>query len=102
MRILVFFDLPVDKPDKRKIYTRFRTFLLQDGYDMLQYSVYARICNGLDAVTKHMTRLEAKLPLEGSIRSMVVTDRQYSDMRIHVGSQTDEEKYLQNTLFTSL
>ncbi len=102
MRIMVFFDLPVDKPEKRKVYTKFRRFLLQDGYDMIQYSVYARICNGLDTVEKHMGRLENKLPCEGSVRSMVVTERQYSDMRIHVGAQTDEEKYLTDSLFTSL
>lgn len=102
MRILVFFDLPVDEPEKRKVYTRFRKFLLQDGYDMIQYSIYARICNGLDTVSKHMNRLENRLPEEGSIRSMVITDRQYSDMKIHVGTLTDEEKHLQDSLFTSL
>ncbi|MFO0703825.1 MAG: CRISPR-associated endonuclease Cas2 [Patescibacteria group bacterium] len=102
MRIMVFFDLPVDKPKKRKIATKFRKFLLEDGYDMLQYSVYCRICNGPDTVGKHMVRLESRLPDEGSVRSLVVTERQYGDMKIHVGAHTDEEKYLTDSLFTQL
>lgn len=43
MRILVFFDLPVVKKKERKIYSQFRRFLLNDGYDMIQYSVYSRL-----------------------------------------------------------
>ena len=31
----------------------YRNFLLKDGYYMVQYSVYARVCNGSDAVDKH-------------------------------------------------
>jgi CRISPR-associated protein Cas2 len=43
MRILVFFDLPVVSKEDRKVYGQFRKFLIQDGYDMLQFSVYCRI-----------------------------------------------------------
>ena len=68
MRILVFFDLPtLTKADKRA-YTLFRRFLLQDGYDMLQWSVYSRIVNGEDDVKKHQKKLVANLPKKGSIR----------------------------------
>ena len=36
MRLVVFFDLPVDTPAQRKGYRVFRKFLLKDGYLMLQ------------------------------------------------------------------
>ena len=68
MRILVLYDLPVTTQESRKIYARFRKFLLRDGYDMLQFSVYCRIVNGEDAVDKHFHRLEANLPPKGSVR----------------------------------
>lgn len=85
---MVFFDLPtVTKADKRA-YTVFRRFLLQDGYDMLQWSVYARIVNGMDAVAKHQQRLAANLPKEGSVRCMKVSEKQYAAMEILVGTQT--------------
>lgn len=92
MRILVFFDLPVENSEKRKKYTKFRKYLLKDGYDMLQYSVYARICNGLDSVNKFMYRLENNIPEEGAIRAMIVTEKQYENMRILLGNKTQREK----------
>lgn len=68
MRMIVFFDLPVQTKTERRHATAFRNFLLKDGYHMLQFSVYARVCNGNDAVKKHESRLRASLPPNGSIR----------------------------------
>ena len=68
MRIIVFFDLPVTTVAKRKAANQFRHFLLKDGYQMLQLSVYSRIVKGRDALQKHHNRLCANLPQEGSIR----------------------------------
>lgn len=93
MRIIVFFDLPVVLPSERKAYSRFRKFLLKDGYTMLQFSVYSRICNGEDSVRKHMGRLKANLPpVNGAIRAMKVTERQFENMEILLGSTTPEEE----------
>ena len=49
MRMLVFFDLPVVTAKEKKDAAKFRKFLLKDGYNMVQWSVYSRICNGMDA-----------------------------------------------------
>lgn len=94
MRILVFFDLPVVSKEDRTIYTHFRKFLLEDGYDMLQFSVYCRIVNGEDAVDKHLQRLRAKLPSKGSVRFLQITDRQYAAMKLLLGTRTKKEKYV--------
>ena len=94
MRILVFFDLPVASKEDRKIYQRFRKFLIEDGYDMLQFSVYCRIVNGEDAVDKHLKRVNAQLPGKGSVRFLQITDRQYAAMKILVGEKTTKEKGL--------
>jgi CRISPR-associated protein Cas2 len=92
MRLLVFFDLPVTSKKKRLAYTHFRRFLLNDGYDMLQWSVYGRVLNGAAAEEKHLARLKANLPPEGSIRSMTVTEKQYAGMTLLVGQQSIQEK----------
>ena len=42
MWIFVFFDLPVTTKTERRKATRFRKDLLQDGFSMMQYSVYTR------------------------------------------------------------
>ena len=67
MRMLVFFDLPVTKKEERKAAARFRSFLLKEGYYMVQFSVYSRVCNGNDAVeTVSYDPEEAKKLLEES------------------------------------
>jgi len=86
MRMVVMFDLPVGTSSQRRAAARFRTFLIQDGYNMMQFSVYLRICNGIDAVAKHRARVEAEVPQNGSVRVLVVTDRQFASMDILTGS----------------
>ena len=93
MRILVFFDLPVTTKRQRHEATKFRNFLLRDGYHMLQFSVYARTCNGSDAVEKHKARLKRCLPENGSIRVLVITEKQYETIEILLGDlcEADED-----------
>ncbi len=86
MRILVFFDLPVKTKPERKAAARFRKFLINDGYYMVQYSVYARICSGPDAVEKHRLRIKGNLPGNGSVRMLTVTEKQYGSIDILLGN----------------
>lgn len=92
MRMLVFFDLPVVTRAERRAYAQFRRFLLNDGYDMIQFSVYGRVLNGRDAEAKHMQRLTASLPPEGSIRVLTVTEKQYASMHLLLGLPRFQEK----------
>ena len=92
MRLLVFFDLPVVTRAERRAYTVFRRFLLNDGYDMIQFSVYGRIVNGNDAEQKHLKRLVDNLPPEGSVRCLTVTEKQFAPMKLLVGMPLFQEK----------
>lgn len=91
MRIIVFFDLPVKTKTERREATRFRNFLLNDGYHMLQFSVYVRVCNGLDAVEKHRSRIRNNLPDNGSVRMLVITEKQFEAIDILVGRLTQAD-----------
>ena len=92
MRMLVFFDLPVGTRAERRAYTQFRRFLLNDGFDMIQWSVYGRIVNGADDETKHLRRLADNLPPAGSVRCMTVTEKQFAGIRLLVGLPLFQEK----------
>lgn len=92
MRLMVFFDLPMVTRTEKRAYTQFRKFLLNDGYDMIQFSVYGRILYGTDAEEKHMKRLLANLPPEGSVRILTVTEKQFASMRLLVGMPLFQEK----------
>lgn len=92
MRLLVLFDLPVVTKAERRAYTVFRRFLVNDGYDMIQFSVYGRILNGQDALEKHYKRLVDNLPPEGSVRCLSVTEKQFASMKLLVGLPLFQEK----------
>jgi len=94
MRILVMFDLPVDTKEKRKQYTNFHKFLINDGYIMMQYSVYSRVTLNHDDMKKHIQRLIRNLPKYGSVRVLELTEKQYNSMKILVGEKTAKENYL--------
>ena len=98
--MIVFFDLPVQTKSQRREATRFRSFLLKDGYHMLQYSVYARVCNGLDSVEKHRARLKERLPKNGAVRMLVITEKQYESIEILLGGLTPADEPFESEVLT--
>ena len=92
MWMFVFFDLPVGTKTERRNATRFRNFLKDDGFMMLQFSVYARVMRGEEAVDKHLSRVTRNLPPSGSVRALSVTDRQYARMKLLLGESSKNER----------
>ena len=48
MWVIAMFDLPVHTPKARKAYARFRKDLIEDGFTMMQYSIYIRHCASIE------------------------------------------------------
>ena len=82
MWLFVLFDLPVDTKAARRAYTQFRHFLLKDGFLQLQYSVYARVCATEANMDVHTRRVEARVPADGEVRLVCITDKQFARQRI--------------------
>ena len=80
------FDLPTDTKPQRKAATAFRNFLLDDGFERSQFSVYARFVNGKEAFATRVTRIERHLPDAGDVQILNFTDRQYRDI-VHFSDQ---------------
>jgi len=100
MWTLVMFDLPVVEKSDRKAATRFRNYLLDEGFAMGQYSVYYRMVSGKDRGRTIEKRIAANLPEYGSVIILMVTDKQYENMKIFKGKQReDPEKPAQLQLF---
>lgn len=93
MRIIVFFDIPTEPESARKAYTKFRKFLINNGFDMLQYSVYTRICRNDTDAKKHITRIEKNPPSVGNVRILKVTNNQYENMMNLNGERSLQEKF---------
>jgi len=80
MWLFVFFDLPVDDPRHRHEATRFRHDLLEDGFVMLQFSVYIRHCASRENADVHIKRVRQFTPNGGKVSILCITDRQYGEI----------------------
>ena len=85
MWLVTMFDLPTKTDAARKNYTKFRTFLLEQGFIMLQYSVYGRHCPSEENAAVHSGRIRANLPPDGEVRILQVTEKQFERMRVFWG-----------------
>ena len=87
MWLVVLFDLPTDTKVARKEYTRFRKFLLNDGYTMMQYSVYMRHSSSNENALVHSKRVKLALPDEGEVRIIKITDKQFGKIDVFYGKK---------------
>ena len=92
MRMICMFDLPSDKSQEQRIYRTFRKNLIKEGFIMIQYSVYMRTCPNRDYCKRLEKRIQKFIPEKGNIRLLVITEKQYDDMKIFIGSKSETEK----------
>lgn len=85
------FDLPSVKVADKKEYTKFRKFLINDGYEMVQYSIYSRFCRNHTALEKHKNRVICHKPLRGEVKFLVITEKQYLSMHTEFSGFSDFE-----------
>ena len=85
MWIIAMFDLPVDTQQARRAYARFRKALLRDGFAQMQFSVYIRHASSRENAEVHAARVERSTPPDGEVRVLIITDKQFSRMRVFWG-----------------
>ena len=88
MRMICMFDLPVETDEERRAYRTFRKNLIKEGFIMMQYSVYVRVCPSREYANRIEKRIMKFIPAEGNIRLLCVTEKQYTDMKLLVGSRS--------------
>jgi CRISPR-associated protein Cas2 len=79
------FDLPTETKVDRKNYTKFRKKIMDDGFQMFQFSMYIRHCSSRENSEVHINRVKIILPAKGHIGIMCVTDKQFGMMEIFRG-----------------
>lgn len=99
--MFAMFDLPVTTPEARKEYTLFRRLLLEQGFEMFQFSIYGRAFSSEEATESHRKHIKEQLPPEGQVRLLLVTDKQFGKMEVFNGAKrvATEEAPPQLTLF---
>jgi CRISPR-associated protein Cas2 len=92
MWMVVMFDLPVIEKNERKDATRFRTNLLDWGFEMCQFSVYARFCTSQAQIDTLVKQVEFALPEGGNVNVLFFTDKQYERIISFRGRRKDPAK----------
>ena len=80
MRVIVFFDLPVETTEDKRNYRKFRKFLIKGGFLMLQESVYAKLALNYTQVEQIIADVKKQKPTRGSVQVLSVTEKQFSKM----------------------
>lgn len=91
MRMICMFDLPVETDSEKRAYRTFRKNLIKEGFVMMQYSVYVRVCPSREYANRLEARIMKYIPSEGNIRLLCITEKQYTDMKLLVGSRSTAE-----------
>ena len=87
MWLIVLFDLPTKTKTERKQYTAFRKRLMEDGFSMMQYSVYMRHCASDENAHVHIDRVKNNLPPDGEVRIIKITDKQFARIEVFYGKK---------------
>jgi CRISPR-associated protein Cas2 len=90
--VLVFFDLPTETRKDRKLATKFRKQLLDDGFSMFQFSIYMRFCASRENAEVHTKRTKKNLPPKGKVGIMCITDKQFGMMELFYGAKPQEKE----------
>lgn len=90
MWIFCLFDLPTNTKSQRKRASDFRQSLIEDGFSMMQYSVYYRHCGSLEACEKHVKVIKRIIPAEGKISILKFTDKQFESIETFLGKKIEK------------
>lgn len=87
MWVIVMYDLPTDTKADRMRAGTFRKKILDDGFQMFQFSMYIRHCASRENADVHIKRVKKILPEKGHIGIMCITDKQFGMMEIFRGPE---------------
>jgi CRISPR-associated protein Cas2 len=91
MWLFVMFDLPTETKKDRKNATQFRKNLVENGFTMMQFSIYLRHCASKENGEVHRKRVLNLLPPQGMVNILAVTDKQFGTMEIFINTKQVDE-----------
>lgn len=86
MRTIIFFDLPNVYTNDKRNYTKFRRFLINEGFIMMQESVYSKLMMNSQQIQLLIQRIKRNAPKKGIIQILNITENQYAQIEYIIGS----------------
>ena len=90
MWMMVMFDLPTETAAERKSASKFRKFLLNEGFEMVQLSVYVQFVGTYENSQKFIRAIQKNNPAYGDVNILFFTDKQYSNI-IHIQNRVSKK-----------
>lgn len=90
MRMVLFFDLPTKTKKDLREYRKFRKFLINEGFIMMQESVYSKLLLNSTASKLLYSKLENCKPPVGLVQVLIITEKQYASITYVVGEDANK------------
>lgn len=90
MRMILFFDLPVEKEKQKKAYRRFVKLIKSEGFYLIQKSVYVKMGIDIQALNSSINKIKKELPTEGNIFVISITEKQFANIVFLVGDHSSD------------
>lgn len=90
MRVILFFDLPVLTKMELRQYTKFRKYLIMQGFIMVQKSVYSKLALNNTASNTIVENLRKNKPKSGIVQILIITEKQYQNIEFLTGESQNE------------
>lgn len=84
------FDLPVETTAQRREYTKFRKYLIKNGFLMIQESIYCRLAQNSSAADFLVDNVRKNKPPEGLVQALTITEKQFGKIEYIVGEKKTE------------
>ncbi len=90
MRLILFFDLPVEKSSQQKEYRKFVKNIKKIGFYMLQKSVYIKMSIDMQAIESTINKVKGFVPKEGDISILTITEKQFANIEFILGNNSTD------------
>ncbi len=87
MMLIICFDLPRYSKAERRQASKFRKRLIELGFSMMQFSIYERYVANYASINNILANLDEAIPDTGKIIGYQLTDEQYHQRNIILGSE---------------
>ena len=98
IRLVLLVDLAAETRHERKVKREFEERLFKSGFSFLQEGVYTRLADGRSSAELHERRLRAAKPEMGTLRLLVMTERQFQCAEILAGQEQAQETEIDSQL----
>ncbi len=100
MRMMIMFDLPTYSLQDMREYRRFRKFLIENGFIMMQESIYTKLLLNGSSATLMSKQVRKAVPKDGLVQMLVVTEKQFAGMELLTGElnstyENSDKRYIE-------